>query len=76
MPILGNGNDYDKLLHEVVAKVDKHLKKGEKFMLRDIIDNPPSGLGVRFFKDVSNGKIPNVKSLGQNSEKIYHYEKT
>lgn len=41
------------------------LKPGTEFMLRDIINDPPAGLGKKLFEGVQNGEIENVICIEQ-----------
>ncbi|MDR2572542.1 MAG: hypothetical protein LBD23_19930 [Oscillospiraceae bacterium] len=72
-----SGNDYNKLLDEVIKKINSNPNL-DKFILRDIISNPPSGLGIKFINEVKkgkNGRLPNIKHLGQNNKKLNYYQK-
>lgn len=66
---------YAELYKKMVSKIDA-LPKGRKFKLRDLIDTPPTLLGRWLHDNVANGKIKNVKHLGNNGSDAEEYEKS
>lgn len=67
-------NTYAQLYSLLVKKIEK-LESGEKFFLRDLIDTPPTLLGRWLYDNVKNGKIKNVKHLGNDGTNPERYEK-
>lgn len=65
---------YADLYKKMVKKIDS-LPAGQKFLLRDLIDTPPTLLGRWLFDNVANGNIKNVQHLGNNGSDAEEYEK-
>ncbi len=65
---------YAELYKRMVKNIDK-LPIGTNFLLRDLIDTPPTLLGRWLFDNVKNGSINNVKHLGNNGSDAERYER-
>lgn len=61
-------------LENQMKSVIAALDAGTEFYLRNIISDPPAGLGRHLYEGVANGTIPNVAFIG-NSEGIDRYRK-
>lgn len=56
-----------KVLLNQMKSIIANLPSGEKFLLKDIITDPPTRLGRTLYDAVESGEIPNVKYIGQES---------
>ena len=50
-----------KVLLNQMKSIIANLPSGEKFLLKDIITDPPTRLGRTLYDAVESGEIPNVK---------------
>ena len=56
-----------QVLENQMKCIIQSLKPGTEFMLRDIIANPPAGLGRKLFEGVQGGEIENVVCIEQGN---------
>lgn len=57
-----------EVLENQMQSVISNLEKGKEFMLKDIISNPPAGLGRILYQKVKSKDIPNVKYMGKKND--------
>lgn len=56
-----------KVLLNQMKSIIANLPSGEKFLLSDIITDPPTRLGRTLYDAVESGEIPDVKYIGQEN---------
>lgn len=55
------------VLENQMKSIISTLESGTTFMLRDILDNPPTLLGKTLYNGVKSGEIPNVEFIGKEA---------
>lgn len=54
-----------QVLENQMKSIIKTLDAGTEFYLKDIINDPPSRLGVTLYQGVADGSIPDVTFIGK-----------
>ncbi len=65
--------DYKALLDTVERNIQA-VPSGIRFRLRNLLSNPPAGVGRKLCQDVLSGKYPDVRVASQDKESVI-YEK-
>ena len=63
-----------KELETQMKSIISKLQPGTTFLLKDIISDPPAGLGRTLYECVQSGVIPNVRCTGKTNG-VETYEK-
>lgn len=58
---------YNVLVNQMKCIIQS-LDSGKEFMLKDIINDPPTRLGRTLFEAVEKGEIPNVRCIGKDGD--------